>query len=102
VDGHRFASKAEARRYQELIFLANCGSVRDLRLQPRYVLNLNGVELCTYVADFAYSLHDRKLGDFCQVVEDVKGRRAGAAYDLFRLKARLMKAIHGIDVQEYP
>lgn len=36
VDGHKFPSKREARRYQELVLLAKAGEIDDLELQPRF------------------------------------------------------------------
>jgi len=75
VAGHRFASKAEARRYGELRLLLAAGQITNLRLQPRFVLQKafvrDGakVRAVTYVADFEYYENGRR------VVEDVKGMR---------------------------
>lgn len=63
VDGIRFASKAEARRYGELKLLEKAGKIADLELQPRFLL-IAGV---VYVGDFAYREDGKR------VVEDVKG-----------------------------
>ena len=38
IDGIRFASKAEARRYGELRLLEQAGEIRDLVRQPRFAL----------------------------------------------------------------
>ena len=38
VDGIRFASKREARRYLELKLLQKAGHISDLELQPRFRL----------------------------------------------------------------
>jgi dsDNA-binding SOS-regulon protein len=54
VDGISFASKKEARRYSELKLLERAGEIADLQLQPRFPLTVNGVRVCTYVADFQY------------------------------------------------
>lgn len=76
VDGHWFASIAESRRYGELRLLEKAGKIRDLVLQPRFVLqeafrDNQGVyfRAQTYVADFMYYDVDRGK----TVVEDVKG-----------------------------
>ncbi len=74
-DGHRFASKAEARRYAELRLLERAGKISELQLQPVFVLQagfrhaLTGRQIrpIRYVGDFAYH-EDGQL-----VVEDVKG-----------------------------
>jgi hypothetical protein len=92
VDGITFASKAEARRYQELKILQKGGSISSLELQPRFKLEVNGELICVYVADFRYKDHKDGSG----VVEDVKG----FVTPEFRLKKKLMKAIHGIEIQE--
>ncbi len=52
-------------------------------------MELNGVKLCKYIADFTYDDNDGK------VVEDVKG----CVTAVFRLKAKLMMALHGIRVK---
>jgi len=81
VDGIRFASKKEARRYSELKLLERAGEIRDLELQPRYPMGTdadpvlirskgypNGRRV-TYVADFRY--YDTREARV--IVEDTKG-----------------------------
>jgi hypothetical protein len=92
VDGITFASKAEARRYAELRLLRDAGAIYDLTLQPRFDLSVNGVKIGTYVADFRYV--DGETHEI--LVEDVKGVRT----PVYRLKAKLVKALYGITVQE--
>lgn len=92
VDGVRFDSKAEARRWVELQQLQAAGQIRKLRRQVRYELPVNDQVVARYVADFVYQ---RAVGDYWdEVVEDVKGVET----PMFRLKAKLMRAIHGIDI----
>ena len=91
VDNIRFASAAEADRYHQLKYLQRAGQIKNLELQPRYPLHVNGTHICTYVADFRYTTNDGAT-----VVEDVKG----FATRLYRMKARLMFAIHGITIHE--
>jgi hypothetical protein len=92
VDGVTFASRAEANRWQELRLLERAGHIADLEYQPRYPLRVNGIVVATYVADSRYRdvLRDRL------VVEDVKGVRT----PVYRLKKKLMRACHGIDITE--
>ncbi|MGG4604315.1 DUF1064 domain-containing protein [Paenalcaligenes sp. Me131] len=97
VDGHKFDSKKEARRYQALKLLLQAGQITDLELQKRYELiptqrksDGTAVRVVTYYADFVY------MRDGVQVVEDVKGVRT----DVFVLKSALMLQVHGIEVQE--
>ena len=96
VAGIMFDSKAEARRYGQLIMLERAGHISQLERQITFVLAdaviLNGRKkpALRYVADFKY--YDFKKLDF--VVEDVKG----VITPLFRVKQHLMKSRHGIDV----
>lgn len=91
VDGIAFASKKEARRYSELRLLERAGEIRSLQLQPSFPIVINGVKVCNYVADFGYVDHKGN-----PVVEDVKGVRT----PVYRLKKRLVKAVHGVDIHE--
>lgn len=92
VDGYTFASRAEARRYEELMLLGLAGELDNLELQPVFPLVVNGVSVGRYVADFAY--REKATGAF--VVEDVKGMRT----PVYQLKKKLVAACHGIDVRE--
>jgi len=92
VDGHSFASKREAKRYCELRFLKNAGKISGLELQPKFVCAVEGLPVCTYIADFSY--YDiEKHGN---VVEDVKGFKTA----IYRLKKKLVLACFGIEIQE--
>ena len=50
---------------------------------------------CSYYADFVYM--DR---NGTQVVEDTKGYKKGAAYDLFVIKRKLFLQRYGIRIKE--
>lgn len=99
LDGIRFDSKAEARRWGDLRLLERAGQVADVRRQVRYVLvpktarPSGGFERETaYIADFVYV--DAKSGR--TVIEDVKG----AVTPEYRLKRKLMLWVHGLEVLE--
>lgn len=92
VDDTRFDSKAEARRYQELKLMERGRLIRNLELQPRFPIEINGVKVCTYVADFRYV----SCGTSEMVVEDTKGFKTPE----YKLKKKLMKAVYNIDVLE--
>ncbi|MDD5059439.1 MAG: DUF1064 domain-containing protein [Sideroxydans sp.] len=94
VDGIRFDSQAEARRYGELRLLEAAGSIFDLKLQVEYQVHIKGQHICSYLADFVY--FDREKGEW--VIEDVKGVRT----QVYRLKKRLVEAIYGITITEVP
>ena len=92
VDGIKFHSRKEAARYQELQLMERAGEITDLKLQVKYSLDVNGVHICNYYADFVY--WDYR---FCKlIVEDTKGVKTG----VYSLKKKLMKACHDIDILE--
>lgn len=114
VNGISFASKKEARRYQELLLLQRAGKIAGLDLQVKYEIIQEHREPDTigprggrkkgkiieparyYVADFVY--YDSQTAEL--VVEDVKGYRGGQAYALFKIKKALMLDRYGIIVKE--
>ena len=87
VDNIRFASKAEARRYNELKILEASGEIAALEVQPRLKCEVKGVQVCEYRADFAYwTRGDNKQ----RVFEDVKGFET----PVFKLKRKLVEALY--------
>ena len=54
VDGETFDSKAEARRHQELLLLQRAGLIFDLKRQVNFQLEVNGVKIATWRADWTY------------------------------------------------
>lgn len=91
LDGIKFDSRKEARRYRELTLLAAAGELKDLKLQVPFDLIVNGQKICAYRADFTYT---DKAGQF--VVEDAKGFKTPE----YRLKKKLVKACHGVEIRE--
>lgn len=85
IDGQRFDSQAEARRYEELRLLQRAGVIHDLVIHPRFELQpafeTDGKRhrAIYYEGDFQYR-EDGRL-----VVEDVKGVETV----LFKLKVKL-------------
>lgn len=117
VDGLTFDSKKEWRRFCELSLLEGAGEIADLQRQVKFVLipaqyeesgeaykrgihkgeKKRGKLLereCAYFADFTYTKNGEK------VVEDVKGYKGGGAYEVFKIKRKLMLERYGIRVQE--
>lgn len=104
VDGEVFDSRKEYYRWCDLRLLERAGKITDLKRQVKYVLipaqaNEDGKVVereCSYFADFTY--YDFALKQ--TVVEDVKGYKRGAAYQLFSIKRKLMLFAYGIKVKE--
>ena len=106
VDGLKFDSRKEAKRYRELKLMQELGLITNLECQKKYVLipakykvKNNKKTLiereCYYKADFAYTDHNGEV-----VVEDVKGYKHGQAYTVFVIKRKLMLQEYGIQITE--
>jgi hypothetical protein len=105
VDGIKWRSAKQARRYRELKLMHKCGDIRFLFWEVPFDLIVNEVHITTYRCDFEYVT---RSGD--RIIEDVKptyksaksekAYKATGAYKMFALKARLMEAIYGIKVKE--
>lgn len=90
LDGIRFASEAERDRYAYLLQLTQeippLREIKDLVLQPEYVLFNQGGLTIKYVADFRY----QRRASGIVVVEDVKGLHT----EVYRLKRRMFLALY--------
>lgn len=112
VDGIEFDSRKEAARYKELKLLEAAGEISNLEMQVKFVLiptqrepDFVGVrggikkgkvieKECSYLADFVY-IRDGEV-----IVEDVKGYKNGSAYNIFKIKRKLMLYLYGIKIVE--
>lgn len=95
VDGRTFDSKLEATRYVQLKKMQEAGLIFDLKTQVTFVLEVSGVMICKYIADFTYINEDGS-----RVVEDVKCGPTAARRD-YIIKKKLMMALHRIDIKEF-
>lgn len=86
----RFDSGEEYKRFLTLRLLERAGEIQDLQRQVRFSLDVDGIHISTYVADFVY------FKDGLRVVEDSKG----CITREYRQKRRLMQEIHGIEILE--
>lgn len=84
VNGIKFDSLGEGRRYSKLKFLEVRGIISKLELQPKFDMQYNGCKICTYRADFKFDYAGNTI------IEDYKGR----ATAVFKLKQKLMKAFY--------
>jgi hypothetical protein len=85
-----YDSTKEAARHKELLLLQESGLISALQWQPRWPIVVNGVKVCVYIADACYVEGGQV------VVEDAKGVRT----PVYRLKAKLMRAVHGVTIRE--
>lgn len=90
IDGIRFASLKEARRWGDLKLLEKAGQIRRLQLQVPFEIAINGKKCFSYIADFVY------FDGEARVVEDVKGFRT----PVYRLKKKCVEAAYNIQIRE--
>lgn len=87
VGDKKFDSKAEAHRYIELNLLQRAKKIKDLELQPRFLLqpsfkkNGKTFRKIEYIADFKYEENGQVI------VEDVKGMETKE----FKIKRKLFE-----------
>lgn len=114
-NGIKFDSKKECERYKQLLIKKDNKEITNLELQKKFILipkqeieyeeTLKSGKIKTkrqtierevsYVADFYYKDKEGKA-----VVEDVKGCKFGAAYNVFVLKRKMMLYFYGIQIKE--
>lgn len=90
IDGVRFDSIAESRRYGELKNLERAGLITGLELQPKFAIAINGKHCFTWKGDFAY------FEGNIRAVEDVKGFKT----PMYRLKKKCVEAAYNITIRE--
>lgn len=103
IDGQRFDSLREARRWGELQLLAKAGEITELRRQVAFELvpkqrdwKGRAVRAVHYIADFVYRAKPESGDQGPLIVEDAKGVRTPD----YAIKAKLMLWRHGINVIE--
>ena len=108
IDGIRFDSKGEAKRYTYLKELEEMGVIENLKRQQKYVLIPSQYDFgvitkkgtfrkgkllereCAYKSDFEYEYKGE------HIVEDFKGMKT----DSYRIKRKLMLWKHGVRIYE--
>ena len=105
VDGLRFDSKKEAKRWGELLLLKRNREIFNLDRQVRIPLAVNNIRIGHYVADFVYSTVEGEKAyvkntngeiEFFEwtVVEDSKGMKT----PLFKWKSKHFSAQYGFNI----
>ena len=97
IDGIKFDSKKEGKRYQELRILQLAGVISQLAMQPGFKFIIDGRPVkmmnghtAKYTADFSYVENGET------VYEDVKGMKTEA----YRLRKAITEHIYGIKITE--
>lgn len=99
INGIKFDSKKEAKRYNELKWLEKAHLISKLELQkvfelqPKYINN-NGEHIrpITYIADFFY--YDNVKNQY--IVEDTKGFRT----EVYKIKKKLFEYKYNMIIKE--
>lgn len=94
-NGRKYHSQKEAERARELDMMLMQKLIKSWQPQVRIKVEINGQLITTYIADFEITENNGSVR-----YEDVKGYRKGLAYQMFKLKKKLVKAVHNIDVIE--
>ena len=94
IDGLKFQSEKEGKRWQELKLLEKAGEIVGLNRQQKIELipKTKLYQARYYVADFVY--FDKRANK--TVYEDCKGYRT----DIYKLKKALLYWRHGIEILE--
>lgn len=115
--GRFFDSQREAEQAVMLWRRQRAREIRDLVFQPVFHLDVNGQRVCDYVGDFLWwentpmrEMHAIVLqladGSYAGTGSPAPGRRwvvadaKGVRTAVYRLKAKLMRACHGITIVE--
>ena len=95
IEGIRFQSQREGRRYWEYRQEEKAGVLKILALQKPFPFVHGGIKICEYRADFIIMY---KVGPNAgiELVVDAKGKRTNE----YILKKKMMKAFYGIDIVE--
>lgn len=98
AEGNVHDSTKEYRRWLELQLREVAGEITELRHHVPFVAVVEGEHICDYEADFTYR------EGAALIVEDVKPKsakfRKTLAYRHFRLKQKLVQAIHKFQIRE--
>lgn len=92
LDGHKFDSKFQAKRYGELKNMQAAGLIDDLRLEPSYALHVNGIRIGAIEPDFTFM----RSGEL--VAEDTKTKVTKTP--LYEWKRRHLEIEYGISIVE--
>lgn len=94
-DGKKFQSTKERDRYITLRMLQNQGEIIDLACQVEFILEVKDGKVCSYIADFTYTV----INTGAMIVEDVKSK-ATRRLAVYRLKNKLMRQCLNIKIKE--
>jgi hypothetical protein len=89
-----FDSKKEASYFVQLQWRQKSGEIKEILLQEKFKVEINGKHICYYIADFVVLYPDGR-----KEVIDVKSEIT-RKNPVYRLKKKLVEAIYGIQIVE--
>lgn len=92
-NGVVFDSAHEMKYCKTLDLLVRGGAVLGYERQVRYDIDINGKHICFYKLDFKVTYPDRVEYIDCKSTPDLVD-------PVYKLKKKLVEAIHGIQIQE--
>lgn len=76
-----------------------CERVRSYETQVKYKININGYHICDYLLDFKVTYEDDHI-EYIDVKPFDKKKNKFLSTDTYKLKKKLVKALHNIDIIE--
>lgn len=97
-NGVMYDSKKEAGFAKKLDLLKMAqgpDKVMRVERQVPFQITVNNQKICRYILDFRVTYADGRVD-----LVDVKGMKSGAAYQMFKLKKKLVEAIYDVEIKE--
>jgi hypothetical protein len=94
VGGLLFDSKKEASYYTQLMWRKKAGEIKEIMLQEKFKVEIEGKHICYYLADFVIVYPDGR-----KEVIDVKSEIT-KKNPVYRLKKKLVEALYKIKIIE--
>jgi len=94
IDRIVFDSRAEGKHYLHLKDLQNRRLIKNLQVHKRYPLTVAGVVVCHIEPDFVFEEPDGTVR-----IHDTKAKGGATTTPLWRLKAKMFKAIYRIQIE---
>ena len=94
-NGVEYDSTKEANFAKDLDWQLRAASIRAWERQVKIEIKIDEFHICNYKADFKVYYCDDSIMFF-----DIKGRKEGLAYELFKIKRKLIKKLYAIEIYE--
>lgn len=86
LDGIKFASIGEAKRFSDLKLLQHAGEIKELAPHPSFDLIINDIKIGKYTSDYYYI----RTKDDQEIVEEYKGFKT----PVYNLRVKVFQALY--------